>query len=90
MVRRREPYVQHGKRVSISMYGTLVQSGVIIALALLLTFLPPVYANGGHGHLGGIFFLLLVGVVFFGGVLVVFYFLLRPSSEETSDESDYD
>ena len=73
------------------MYETLVRSGVIMAIALLLTFLQPVYANGGHSHLlGGIFFLLLGGVVFFGGLLVVFYCLLRPSSDETSDESDYD
>ncbi|MGQ4807776.1 hypothetical protein NKDENANG_01136 [Candidatus Entotheonellaceae bacterium PAL068K] len=72
------------------MYEMSVQGRILIGTTLLLTFLQPAYANGGHVHLGGIFFLLLGAVVFLGGLFIIFYFLLRPSSDEISDESDDD
>ena len=76
--------------MSTSVYEMLVQGRIIIVITLLLTFLQPAYANGGHVHLGGIFFLLLGGVVLLGSLLIIFYFLLRPGSDETNDESDDD
>lgn len=65
-----------------------LQGSIIIIISLLLIFLQPAYANGGHLHLGGIFFLLLGVVVFLGGLLVVLYFLLRPAPDETREERD--
>lgn len=65
-----------------------LQGSIIIIISLLLIFLQPAYANGGHLHLGGIFFLLLGVVVFLGGLLVVLYFLLRPARDETREERD--
>lgn len=72
------------------MHKVFVQGSIIVVIALLLTFLQPAYANGGHLHLGGVFFLLLGGVVFVGGLFVVFYFLLRPSPDETNEARDDD
>ena len=68
------------------------QSRIIIAIALLLTFLQPAYGNGGHVHLGlgGVFFLLLGGVVFIGGFIVVLYFLLRSNPDAAGEEHDDD
>jgi hypothetical protein len=71
-------------------HEAFVQGSIIIIIALLLTFLQPAYANGGHLHLGGVFFVLLGGVVFLGGLCVVLYFLLRPGTGETSEERKYD
>ena len=72
------------------MRETVVQGSIIVAITLLLTFLQPVYANGGHIHLSGVFFLLLGGVVFLGGLFVVFYFLLRPNPDESSEDRTHD
>ncbi len=68
----------------------IIRGSGILILALLLTFLQPAYANGGHLHLGGVFFLLLGGVVFVGGLLVVLYFLLRSAPDDTHEEVDDD
>ena len=73
-----------------NVYETVVQGSIIVVITLLLTFLQPVYANGGHIHLGGVFFLLLGGVVFLGGLFVVFFFLLRPNPDESSEDRTYD
>jgi hypothetical protein len=72
------------------MYETITQGSAIVVIALLLIFLQPAYANGGHIHLGGVFFLLLGGVVFLGGLCVVLYFLLRPGAAETPQKQDHD
>ena len=72
------------------MYDVFAQSPIIVLIALLLTFLQPAYANGGHVHLGGIFFLLLGGVVFIGGFALVLYFLFRANPPATDEESDND
>ena len=72
-----------------TVYEASVQGSIIVVITLLLTFLQPAYANGGHMHLGGIFFLLLGGLVFVGGFFVVFYLLLRPGSGDT-EENEYD
>lgn len=74
------------------MRDVLDQSPIIVIIALLLTFLQPAYANGGHVHLGGIFFLLLGGVVFIGGFALVLYFLLRanPASDGNEESKDDD
>jgi Kef-type K+ transport system membrane component KefB len=65
-----------------------VQGCIIAIISLLLIFLQPAYANGGHVHLGGIFFLILGVVIFLGGLLVVLYFLLRPAPDESRKEPD--
>jgi hypothetical protein len=70
------------------MYEAGTQGRIIFVTTLLLIFLQPAYANGGHMHLGGVFFLLMGGVAFVSGLCVVFYLLLRPRPEETSDESE--
>lgn len=74
------------------MRDVFAQSPIIVIIALLLTFLQPAYANGGHVHLGGIFFLLLGGVVFIGGFALVLYFLFRasPPAAEDEEESGHD
>lgn len=66
------------------------QSPIIVIIALLLTFLQPAYANGGHVHLGGIFFLLLGGVIFIGGFALVLYFLFRANPSAADEEPEYD
>ena len=72
------------------MYEAGTQGSVILVITLLLIFLQPAYANGGHIHLGGVFFLLLGGMAFMSGLFVVFYLLFRPGPEETRDESERD
>jgi hypothetical protein len=72
------------------MYEASTQGSIIFVITLLLIFLQPAYANGGHMHLGGVFFLLIGGVAFVSGLCVVFYLLLRPRPEETNDESAHD
>ena len=72
------------------MYEAGTQGSIILVITLLLIFLQPAYANGGHMHLGGVFFLLIGGAAFVGGLWVVFYLLLRPRPEGTSDESEQD
>ena len=72
------------------MYEAVVQGSIIIVMTLLMIFLQPAYANGGHMHLSGMFFLLPGGVWFPGGLFVVVYFLLRPGPDETSEESIHD
>jgi Kef-type K+ transport system membrane component KefB len=67
-----------------------VQGSIIATISLLLIFLQPAYANGGHIHLGGIFFLLLGAMIFLGGLLVILYFLLRPAPDESREEPDHD
>jgi hypothetical protein len=67
-----------------------VQGRCIVVSALLLLFLQPAHANGGHIHVEGIFFLLLGGLVFIGGLCVVVYFLLRPGPEEAPAGNDQD
>jgi hypothetical protein len=84
------PVVWCGVLRNTGVHEVCMQASSIVVITLLLIFLQPAYANGGHMHLGGIFFLLLGGVVFLGGLFVVFYFLLRPSPDETSEESDHD
>jgi hypothetical protein len=66
------------------------QSHVIVVITLLLTFLQPAYANGGHVHLGGVFFLLLGTVVFIGGLSSVIYFLFRSGPAETDEAHEHD
>ena len=72
------------------MHDVFAQSPIIVIIALLLTFLQPAYANGGHVHLGGVFFLLLGGLIFIGGFALVLYFLFRPSLPAADEESEYD
>lgn len=73
------------------MRDVLDQSPIIVTIALLLTFLQPAYANGGHVHLGGIFFLLLGGIVFIGGFALVLYFLFRANpTADDDEESEHD
>lgn len=72
------------------MYEAGTHGRIILIITLLLIFLQPAYANGGHMHLGGVFFLLLGGAAFMSGLCVVFYLLLRPRPEETSDKSEQD
>jgi Kef-type K+ transport system membrane component KefB len=84
------PVIWCGVLRNTSVHEVFIQASSIVIITLLLIFLQPAYANGGHIHLGGIFFLLLGGVVFLGGLFVVFYFLLRPSPDETSEESNRD
>ena len=72
------------------MRDVLDQSPIIAIIVLLLTFLQPAYANGGHVHLGGIFFLLLGGVVFIGGFALVLYFLFRANPAADDDEESQD
>lgn len=67
-----------------------VQGSIIATISLLLIFLQPAYANGGHIHLGGVFFLLLGAMIFLGGLLVILYFLLRPAPDESREEPDHD
>ncbi|HEY7489917.1 MAG TPA: hypothetical protein VIH59_02250 [Candidatus Tectomicrobia bacterium] len=62
----------------------------ILVITLLLTFLQPAHANGGHMHLGGVFFLLLGGVAFMSGLCAVLYLLLRPGAEDTHEENEPD
>jgi Kef-type K+ transport system membrane component KefB len=69
---------------------TVAQSSITVVITLILTFLQPAYANGGHVHLGGVFFLLLGSVVFIGGLVVVFYFLLRPNPDEMREAANDD
>ncbi len=68
--------------------GVHIRTSLLVTVLLVL--LRPVYANGGHVHLGGIFFLLLGGVVFIGGLVVIFYLLLRAEPEEAQEEHDYE
>ncbi|MGE3538833.1 MAG: hypothetical protein AB7N91_15555 [Candidatus Tectimicrobiota bacterium] len=66
-----------------------VRSCIMVgSLTLLFVMLQPVYANGEHMHVGGIFLVLLGGVVFLGSLVVVFYMLLRsppPEAEEAEE-----
>lgn len=72
------------------MRSVLAQIPIIVIITLLLTFLQPAYANGGHVHLGGIFFLLFGGVVFIVGFILVLYFLFRANPTEDDDEESED
>lgn len=72
------------------MRDVLAHIPIIVVIVLLLTFLQPAYANGGHVHLGGIFFLLLGGVVFIGGFILVLYFLFRANPTVADEESEND
>ena len=65
------------------MYAACIQGRIILVMTMLLIFLQPAHANGGHMHLGGVFFLLLGGVAFITGLCAVFYLLLRPGAEDT-------
>lgn len=65
-----------------------MQAKVVVLIFLMLAFLQPVYANGGHIHVEGIFFLLLGSLVFLGSLGMVIYFLLRPDRQETDERSD--
>ncbi|MBM3223270.1 MAG: hypothetical protein FJZ47_05640 [Candidatus Tectomicrobia bacterium] len=67
-----------------------VRAHTIVGLAWLLVFLQPAYANGEHGHVGGLLLVLLGGVVFVGSLGMVIYFLLRSTPEETSEEPEHD
>jgi hypothetical protein len=80
----------HGLKDKTNVHEAFVQGSIVVVITLLLTFLQPAYANGGHMHLGGVFFLLLGGVVFLGGLFLVIYFLLRPSPDDTSEDRTYD
>jgi hypothetical protein len=77
-------------RNGVRVQETVAQSSITVVITLILTFLQPAYANGGHVRLGGVFFLLLGGVVFIGGLLVVFYFLLRPGADEMREAANDD
>ncbi len=72
------------------MRNVFTQSHIIVVITLLLTFLQPAYANGGHVHLGGVFFLLLGAVVFIGGLSLGIYFLLRSGPAETNEAHEHD
>ena len=72
------------------MRDVLAQSHIIVLFTLLLTFLQPAYANGGHVHLGGIFFLLLGVVVFIVGLGLVIYLLFRSGPAESGEAHEDD
>ena len=72
------------------MYEACTQGSIVLVMTLLLIFVQPAHANGGHMHLGGVFFLLLGGVAFMSGLCAVFYLLLRPGPEETHEENEQD
>jgi hypothetical protein len=57
-----------------------------VTLPFLLV--SPVYANGGHVHLAGVFFLLLGGVVFVGGLVTILYFLFRSDDEQRPEQGE--
>jgi hypothetical protein len=57
-------------------------------VVLLFLLVAPVYANGGHVHLEGVFFLLLGGVVFVGGLVTILYFLFRGDDEQRPEQGE--
>lgn len=65
-----------------------VYGGLSLGVALLFMLISPVYANGGHVHLEGVFFLLLGGVVFVGGLVVILYFLFRSDDEQRPEQGE--
>jgi hypothetical protein len=71
-------------------YAACTQGNIVLVITLLLIFLQPAHANGGHMHLGGVFFLLLGGVAFMSGLCTVLYLLLRPGPEERHEENELD
>jgi hypothetical protein len=71
---------------STRVYEACPQGSIMLVITLLLIFLQPAHAHGGHMHLSGVFFLLLGGVAFMSGLCTVFYLLLRPEPEETHIE----
>lgn len=62
--------------------------GLSLGVVLLCILVSPVYANGGHVHLEGVFFLLLGGVVFVGGLVMILYFLFRSNDEERPEQGE--